>query len=101
MDDDGFIFLGYDADMDDEAEFIWRRNYTEPIDSSRAHEGTKTDGYGCSRAACTPAFTFIRKNAVDPCPDVILDQNVNIDVSLEFFKGEHLLKYSSEAFAKY
>ncbi|XP_011603400.2 myomesin-3 [Takifugu rubripes] len=44
VDDDGFIFLGYDADMDAEAEFIWRKNYTEPIDSSRAHEGTKTDG---------------------------------------------------------
>lgn len=55
VDDDGFIFLGYDADMDDEAEFIWRKNYTEPIDSSRAHEGTKTDGYGCSDAAGTPA----------------------------------------------
>lgn len=61
VDDDGFIFLGYDADMDNEAEFIWRKNYTEPIDSSRAHEGTKTNGYSCSHAACTPAFTLIRR----------------------------------------
>lgn len=44
VDEDGFIFLGYDADMDDEAEFIWRKNYTEPVDSSRAQEETKADG---------------------------------------------------------
>lgn len=44
VDDDGFIFLGYDADMDEEAEFIWRKNYTDPIDSSRALEETKADG---------------------------------------------------------
>lgn len=55
MDQDGFIFLGYDAGMDDEAEFIWKKNYTEPIDSSRAREETKADGYGPFRAHGKPA----------------------------------------------
>lgn len=48
MDDDGFIFLGYGAEMDDESEFLWRKNYTEPIDAGRAREETKKNGYGCS-----------------------------------------------------
>lgn len=55
VDEDGFIFLGYDAGMDDEAEFIWRKNYTEPIDSSRAHEETKAEGYSCIGAHSKPA----------------------------------------------
>lgn len=36
VDDDGFIFLGYEAvEMNDDSEFIWSKNYTEPIDSQR------------------------------------------------------------------
>lgn len=44
VDDDGFIFLGYDANMDDEAEFHWRKNYTEPIDAGRAWQEKKKEG---------------------------------------------------------
>ncbi|XP_067365957.1 myomesin-3 isoform X1 [Channa argus] len=37
VDNDGFIFLGYEADkMNDESEFLWSKDYTEPIDASRA-----------------------------------------------------------------
>lgn len=50
VDEDGFIFLGYDVDIDDEAELFWRKNYTEPIDSNRAHEETKPQGYSCFSA---------------------------------------------------
>lgn len=46
VDQDGFIFLGYDAGVDDEADFVWGKNYTEPIDSSRAQQETKAEGYG-------------------------------------------------------
>uniref|UniRef100_A0A3Q3EVU2 Myomesin 3 n=1 Tax=Labrus bergylta TaxID=56723 RepID=A0A3Q3EVU2_9LABR len=32
VDDDGFIFLGYEADeMNDESKFLWGKNYTEPL----------------------------------------------------------------------
>lgn len=55
VDQDGFIFLGYDAGMDDEADFIWGKNYTEPIDSSRAHAETKAEGYGSFSAHRKPA----------------------------------------------
>lgn len=47
MDNDGFIFLGYEADeTDDESKFLWNKNYTEPIDAKRAQAETKKDGYG-------------------------------------------------------
>ncbi|KAM7421303.1 hypothetical protein PAMA_015448 [Pampus argenteus] len=42
VDDDGFIFLGYEADeMNDGSKFLWNKNYTETIDAERAHEETK------------------------------------------------------------
>ncbi|CAJ1062752.1 myomesin-3 [Xyrichtys novacula] len=41
VDDDGFIYLGYEADeMNDESEFLWGKNYSEPIDAGRAHAET-------------------------------------------------------------
>ncbi|XP_008429299.1 myomesin-3 [Poecilia reticulata] len=41
VDDDGFIFLGYEAvEMNDDSEFIWSKNYTEPIDSQRTKAET-------------------------------------------------------------
>lgn len=94
MDEDGFIFLGYDADMDDEAEFIWRKNYTEPIDSSRAHEETKAEGYGCLSAhrKC--------RNAVYHCADVILRQDVNTHIHVMSFNGEIVFKYLCGSYRK-
>ncbi|XP_068426243.1 myomesin-3 [Clinocottus analis] len=45
VDDDGFIFLGYEADeTDEESQCLWNKNYTEPIDASRAQADTKKDG---------------------------------------------------------
>ncbi|XP_056299524.1 M-protein, striated muscle isoform X2 [Pseudoliparis swirei] len=45
VDDDGFIFLGYEADEpDDESKCLWNKNYTEPIDGSRARADAKKDG---------------------------------------------------------
>lgn len=42
MDDDGFIYLGYEVDgMSDESKFLWTKDYTEPIDARRAREATK------------------------------------------------------------
>lgn len=42
MDNDGFIFLGYEADeMNDESKFLWSKNYTEAIDAGRARTETK------------------------------------------------------------
>uniref|UniRef100_A0A672HCA0 Myomesin 3 n=2 Tax=Salarias fasciatus TaxID=181472 RepID=A0A672HCA0_SALFA len=42
VDDDGFIFLGYEAtEMNDDSEFLWGKNYTDPIDPERAQEKTK------------------------------------------------------------
>lgn len=42
MDDDGFIFLGYEAvEMNDESEFLWSKNYTDPIGAERARAETK------------------------------------------------------------
>lgn len=49
VDDDGFIFLGYEAEADDESEALWRRNYSEPIDSERAREETTKKGCDCLR----------------------------------------------------
>lgn len=48
MDDDGFIFLGYKAEMDDKREFLWKKDYTEPIDTRRAREEITNNGYGYS-----------------------------------------------------
>ncbi|XP_029306718.1 LOW QUALITY PROTEIN: myomesin-3 [Cottoperca gobio] len=44
VDDDGFIFLGYEADeTDDESKFLWSKDYAEPIEAERAQaETTKT-----------------------------------------------------------
>lgn len=47
VDDDGFIFLGYEAEADDESETLWRRNYSEPIDTERAREETTKKGCDC------------------------------------------------------
>lgn len=47
VDDDGFIFLGYEAEADEESEALWRRNYAEPIDAARAREETSKKGYEC------------------------------------------------------
>ncbi|XP_062421610.1 myomesin-3 isoform X2 [Pungitius pungitius] len=45
VDNDGFIFLGYEADeTDEESKFLWNRNYTEPIDATRAQAETRKDG---------------------------------------------------------
>ncbi|XP_060906102.1 myomesin-3 [Labrus mixtus] len=42
VDDDGFIFLGYEADeMNDESKFLWGKNYTEPVDAGRVRAETK------------------------------------------------------------
>uniref|UniRef100_A0A4W6BZW8 Myomesin 3 n=1 Tax=Lates calcarifer TaxID=8187 RepID=A0A4W6BZW8_LATCA len=42
VDNDGFIFLGYEADqMSDESKFLWSKNYTEAIDARRAGTETK------------------------------------------------------------
>ncbi|XP_062255192.1 myomesin-3 [Platichthys flesus] len=41
VDDDGFIFLGYEAEeVDEESEVLWSRNYTEPVDPDRAQTET-------------------------------------------------------------
>ncbi|XP_034468054.1 myomesin-3 [Hippoglossus hippoglossus] len=41
VDDDGFIFLGYEPEeVDDESEFLWSRNYTEPVDPDRTQTET-------------------------------------------------------------
>lgn len=47
VDDDGFIFLGYEAEADDESEALWKRNYSEPIDTGRAREETTKKGCDC------------------------------------------------------
>ncbi|KAM9310400.1 myomesin-3 [Pholidichthys leucotaenia] len=42
VDDDGFIFLDYEAvEMNDESEFLWSKNYTDPIDAKRVRAETK------------------------------------------------------------
>uniref|UniRef100_A0A3P8S1G7 Myomesin 3 n=1 Tax=Amphiprion percula TaxID=161767 RepID=A0A3P8S1G7_AMPPE len=42
VDDDGFIFLGYEAtDMNDESKFLWNKNYTDPIGADRVRAETK------------------------------------------------------------
>lgn len=48
MDDDGFIFLGYEAEALEESEVLWRKNYAEPIDAGRAREETTKKGCDCS-----------------------------------------------------
>lgn len=47
VDDDGFIFLGYEAEADDESEALWRRDYAEPIDAGRAREESTKKGCDC------------------------------------------------------
>ncbi|KAM3614049.1 uncharacterized protein V6R79_009065 [Siganus canaliculatus] len=45
VDDDGFIFLGYKTDeVDDQSQFLWNKNYSEPIDAKRAQAETRKDG---------------------------------------------------------
>ncbi|XP_061631446.1 myomesin-3 isoform X1 [Phyllopteryx taeniolatus] len=42
VDDDGFIYLGYECDhVDDGSEGLWNKNYTEPIDAARAQADNK------------------------------------------------------------
>ncbi|XP_061676890.1 myomesin-3 isoform X2 [Syngnathoides biaculeatus] len=42
VDDDGFIYLGYECDhVDDGSEGLWNKNYTEPIDGARAQADSK------------------------------------------------------------
>lgn len=44
VDDDGFIFLGYEAtEMNEESKFLWGKNHTDPIDAERARAETKDD----------------------------------------------------------
>uniref|UniRef100_A0A3Q4GV39 Myomesin 3 n=1 Tax=Neolamprologus brichardi TaxID=32507 RepID=A0A3Q4GV39_NEOBR len=44
VDDDGFIFLGYEAaEMNDESKFLWSKNYTDPIGAGRVRAETKTN----------------------------------------------------------
>ncbi|XP_023820335.1 myomesin-3 [Oryzias latipes] len=44
VDDDGFIFLGYEAsEINSESEFIWSRNYTDPTDATRLKTETKNN----------------------------------------------------------
>uniref|UniRef100_A0A3B3CM22 Myomesin 3 n=1 Tax=Oryzias melastigma TaxID=30732 RepID=A0A3B3CM22_ORYME len=44
VDDDGFIFLGYEAsEMNSESEFLWSRNYSDPIDAKRTKTETKNN----------------------------------------------------------
>ncbi|XP_015230877.1 PREDICTED: myomesin-3-like [Cyprinodon variegatus] len=41
VDDEGFIFLGYEAvKMSDDSEFLWRKDFTKPIDSQKAKAET-------------------------------------------------------------
>ncbi|XP_024917238.1 myomesin-3 [Cynoglossus semilaevis] len=41
VDDDGFIFLGYEADkVIEQDDVVWNKNYTEPIDPERAQSET-------------------------------------------------------------
>lgn len=47
MDDDGFIFLGYEADkVIEQDDVVWNKNYTEPIDPERAQSETTKNKYG-------------------------------------------------------
>ncbi|XP_030606297.1 myomesin-3-like [Archocentrus centrarchus] len=42
VDDDGFIFLGYEAvEMNDESKFLWSKNYTDPVGAERVRAETK------------------------------------------------------------
>nr|XP_061814698.1 myomesin-3-like [Nerophis lumbriciformis] len=42
VDDDGFVYLGYECDeVADESECLWNKNYTEPVDASRAQAESK------------------------------------------------------------
>lgn len=42
VDSDGFIFLGFEAvEMNDESEFLWSRNYTEPTDAKKTKTETR------------------------------------------------------------
>lgn len=44
VDDDGFIFLAYEADeMNDSSKFLWSKNYREAIDAERAHIESKNN----------------------------------------------------------
>lgn len=42
MDEDGFIFLGYEAvEAEDQSKFLWSKNYTDAIDAQRMKAETK------------------------------------------------------------
>ncbi|XP_054638923.1 myomesin-3 isoform X2 [Dunckerocampus dactyliophorus] len=41
VDDEGFIYLGYECDEFDESKCLWSKNYTEPIDDARAQAESK------------------------------------------------------------
>ncbi|KAM4580373.1 myomesin-3 [Odontesthes bonariensis] len=44
VDDDGFIFLGYDAvEMNDESKFLWSKNYSDSTDAKRMKAETKNN----------------------------------------------------------
>uniref|UniRef100_A0A3P8X3L4 Myomesin 3 n=1 Tax=Cynoglossus semilaevis TaxID=244447 RepID=A0A3P8X3L4_CYNSE len=46
VDDDGFIFLGYEADkVIEQDDVVWNKNYTEPIDPERAQSETTKNKY--------------------------------------------------------
>nr|XP_046254368.1 myomesin-3 [Scatophagus argus]XP_046254370.1 myomesin-3 [Scatophagus argus] len=77
VDEDGFIFLGYEADeMNDESQFLWRKNYTEPIDSGRARAETKKNG---------SALTFTDPSEEDlGLYTVEMSDNPNLSSSYDF-----------------
>uniref|UniRef100_A0AAQ5YSJ1 Myomesin 3 n=1 Tax=Amphiprion ocellaris TaxID=80972 RepID=A0AAQ5YSJ1_AMPOC len=57
VDDDGFIFLGYEAtDMNDESKFLWNKNYTDPIGADRVRAETKKNRY--FYMDCDPVSVF-------------------------------------------
>ncbi|XP_035528933.1 myomesin-3 [Morone saxatilis] len=77
VDDDGFIFLGYEAHkMNNDSKFLWSKNYTEPIDAGRAQAQTKNNG---------SVLTF-----TDPCEEdlglytVEMSDNPNLSSSYDF-----------------
>ncbi|XP_045900459.1 myomesin-3 [Micropterus dolomieu] len=77
VDDDGFIFLGYRPDeVSDDSEFLWRKDYAEPIDAGRARAETKKKG---------SALTFTDPSEKDlGLYTVEMSDNPNLSSSYDF-----------------
>uniref|UniRef100_A0A3B3CKA5 Myomesin 3 n=1 Tax=Oryzias melastigma TaxID=30732 RepID=A0A3B3CKA5_ORYME len=72
VDDDGFIFLGYEAsEMNSESEFLWSRNYSDPIDAKRTKTETKNNR---SREVAQKLFP--------PCPCLFMCLEIRGIISL-------------------